>query len=148
MLMLISYSLIFGINSYAGFVRDWNKQLTIIDYAKKSDCIRSATLILIDDNTTNQNAIKRTTRFYEWNGLLAYALGNENRFAVESSERSAILEGMYDLYFKPTYKAAGVNKADLSNACEVTISNTKRTHGLITSHRIEITTNKVTISLG
>jgi hypothetical protein len=75
-----------GILKYYDFVVDWSKQETLVKLFSQNKDIRSADVVLIVDNTIKINAIRRRYRFYEWNGLLEKAFGDQKRFAVDSSE--------------------------------------------------------------
>ncbi|MGY2398107.1 hypothetical protein [Pseudomonas sp. SDO5271_S396] len=103
--LILSVGLSFGINSYASFYADWQKQLFIIEKIKNDPIIKSANFLIIEDHTKSANAINRTYRFYEWNGMLVHALGDEQRFAVEPKALKQYVSGDLDMYFDSKYKA-------------------------------------------
>jgi hypothetical protein len=120
---VVSLSLSLGIINYYNFAVDWNKQKAIIQMFSESEDIRKADVVLITDETTNLNAIKRQYRFYEWNGLLEKAFGDQTRFAVYSDNI-----GWYKLNHKDVkslssemYKAGSHEVKDSPKVVRVTI---------------------------
>lgn len=103
--LIVSACLSHGIITYVNFYADWQKQLLIIEKFKNDSVVSKANLVIIEDHTKSINAIGRTYRFYEWNGMLARALGDQRRFAVEPKDSSSYTEGELDKYFNAQYKA-------------------------------------------
>ena len=88
--------------AYLDFQRDWFKQLAIVEEFRSSEVIKGHTTFLFDDRTAGLNAHSRVYRYYEYNALFNYALGDETRFG----ENLDPFRGMpwYQTYIKdPTY---------------------------------------------
>lgn len=66
------------------FQQDWFKQLSFIENVKKNETIRTNSTFYFVDNTMKYNAINRDNRFYEYNGKMKMAFGDDTRFGVES----------------------------------------------------------------
>ncbi len=107
----LSLSIILGLSlastvvNYLDYFRDWQKQRQIVAFFAGNEKLAGSGLILIDDRSEGLNAIKRTYRFYEWNGLLELAYGNERHFAIRPSELKDYRQGNYDRYISAMYKA-------------------------------------------
>lgn len=102
---IISACLSYGMITYFNFYVDWQKQLFIVDKFKNDSVVAKANFVIIEDQTKNLDAIGRTHRFYEWNGMLVRAFGDERRFAVEFKDSSRYAQGDFDKYFTAKYKA-------------------------------------------
>lgn len=109
---LILLSLIMGgsfalnINTYKDFYVDSNKQYSLIELIKNEHLIESSSIIVFNDQTISLNAINRTYRFYEWNGLLASAYKNEKRFGININDYQKLLNGEYKKdWFTGSYQA-------------------------------------------
>lgn len=72
---------------------DWQKQQGVISLLAQSQEVRSARTIVFVDMAREFNAFGRNYRFYEYNGWLKQAFGEEIRFAVNDFE----LEGAKQL---------------------------------------------------
>ena len=60
---------------------------------------KEASLILFDDNT--KNAISRSYRYYEWNGLINRAFPNDNsKFGIYQSQYESYKKGNFDTQFQ------------------------------------------------
>jgi len=70
------------------FQRDWFKQLSLIENFKDSDVVKHNTTFLLDDKTKDINARKREHRFYEINGLMKVAFGDEKRLGIPKDKFS------------------------------------------------------------
>ena len=105
LILILSACLSYGITSYFHFYIDWQKQLFIIDKFKNDPVIAHADLVIIKDDTKKFDAMGRTYRYYEWNGMLVRALGNDRRFAVELEDVSQYKQGKFDIVFHSHYKA-------------------------------------------
>jgi hypothetical protein len=102
---VIAASLSYGIVGYYSFLVDWNKQQTIMKFFVENATVRNANLVVIDDNTEHLNAIGREYRFYEWNGLIEKAYGDERRFAIVPRDIEKYRRGEFDQSFSSHYKA-------------------------------------------
>lgn len=84
---------------------DWKKQESLVRLLSENEAIRGARLVAIDDETTDLNVLNRTYRFYEWNGLMEKAFGDQTRFAVSRSDVEPYFQGRFDRYFEAHYKS-------------------------------------------
>ena len=99
--------------TYKDFYFDWQKQKELIYYLKRNDLALDADLIVFDDRAKSLNAINRTTRFYEWNGILKYTFGDELRHGLN-------LDQLYDYSDGKNYKWP--HKSQLSRPKGYTLS--------------------------
>lgn len=67
------------------YYADWLKQETVIELIAKSDSIQNARTILFNDRAMKFNARGRSYRFYEYNGWLKMAYGDETRFGINAT---------------------------------------------------------------
>jgi hypothetical protein len=102
---IVIFSVVIWINNYKDFYLDWKKQEQLVRLFSDSNKLKDAGLVVFRDETTDLNAIGRTNRPYEWNGLMVLSFGDESRFGVLDSELLTYCEGGYDKYFVAHYKA-------------------------------------------
>jgi hypothetical protein len=102
---IVISSVVIWINNYKDFYLDWKKQEQLVRLFSDSNKLKDAGLVVFRDETTDLNAIGRTNRPYEWNGLMVLSFGDESRFGVLDSELLTYCEGGYDKYFVAHYKA-------------------------------------------
>lgn len=119
--LIVGLSLAYNISTYASLKVDWEKQKELINLFSKSSLIKEAKIIIIDDNAKELNALNRSTRFYEWNGMLALAFNDEKRFAFKREELHRFLSGEFDERFTSHYKAGGITNDDLEPSVLVEI---------------------------
>lgn len=119
--LVISGSLSYGIVNYYSFLIDWDKQKALIELFSKNSTIENSKLVIIKDETKHLNAIDRNYRFYEWNGLLEQAYGNQNHFGIEPSEITQYRDGSLDKFFSSHYKAASHQRNETVSAVLVEI---------------------------
>ncbi len=103
--IVVGLSLAVNISAYKDFFIDWQKQQQLIYLFSENSKIFNGRLIIIDDRTESMNAISRVFRFYEWNGLLEAAFGDEKRFGINRAEIPIYLAGKYDRFFTALYNA-------------------------------------------
>lgn len=147
-LMLVSFSMAYGIQTYYAFFMDWSKQKEIINIFSNNDKIKSSKLIVIKDEAIATNALSRKYRFYEWNGMLEKAYGDQSRFAVTIEEVPYILNGSFDKLFSEHYKAAGFRKSDDMQTVLVEIREVKCDAGLycvLTLPKIDMSVQKINL---
>lgn len=101
--ILIGLSMSFTLTSYKNLYFDWEKQKQLIKLFSNEPLIEAANLILVDDQT-DDNALYRTYRFYEWNGLLEMAFGDQKRFALNISDTN-LYRNFESSIFTEHYKA-------------------------------------------
>ena len=77
MSIVVGASLAYNVSAYSSLFVDWQKQKELINLFSKNTDIKNARLIVVSDNSLNLNALRREYRFYEWNGLMKKAFGNE-----------------------------------------------------------------------
>lgn len=103
--VVLSACLSYGLSGYYHFYIDWQKQLFLIQEFKKDPVVSGANFIIVKDRTKDLDAVGRTYRFYEWNGLLARAFGDDSRVALEPRDVSQYVKGGYDKYFTAQYRS-------------------------------------------
>lgn len=119
--IFVGASLAHNMSSYASLFGDWQKQQQLIGLFSQNSDIEQAELILIEDKSTKLNALNRNYRFYEWNGILEVAFGNEKHFAIDRSEYERYMSGYYDTYFSSSYKAGSFQRDAVSSQVLVKI---------------------------
>lgn len=75
--MFITYHIRINID----FMKDWAKQVSLIQQIKKNKIIKSHTTFVFIDNTMDLNVKHRPYEFYEYTGFMKLAYGDEKRFA-------------------------------------------------------------------
>ena len=73
----------------------WTRVL--LSLVSKNDEIRNARLVVFDDRTEMSRHIQYP--FYEWNGLMKLAYGEEIRFGLNPSQVNLYSRGGYEHYF-------------------------------------------------
>lgn len=109
--IIVGGSLAYNISSYVDVFADWQKQSQLIELFAKNSDIEGAGLVVVRDNAAQLNAFIRTYRFYEWNGIMENAFGNEKRFCIEGRvDLDKYLAGGFDRSFTRQYKAGDYRK--------------------------------------
>jgi hypothetical protein len=85
LIFVVLTSIAINITNYVALYQDWNKQKALIMLFKSNDEIKNAGIVGFIDETKSLNAINRTYRIYEWNGLMKAAFGDEIRFGIEGT---------------------------------------------------------------
>ena len=102
-------------------VVDWQKQKEIISFFSKEKIkIDSSTVITFTDSS--QNAFDRRYRFYEYNGLIKYATGEEMAFSLPVADLSVYESGTYDIFFNSDYNARDHIRSDKPNLINAEIT--------------------------
>ena len=83
LIFIVLASIAINVANYVALYQDWNKQKALIMLFKDNEEIKNAGIVGFIDETKSLNAINRTYRIYEWNGLMKAAFGDEIRFGVE-----------------------------------------------------------------
>jgi hypothetical protein len=108
-LLTILGSAIHNLGVGAEYYVDWIKQKEVIQHLARSDDVRRARTILFEDEAPHFNARSRTYRFYEYNGWLKRAYGDETRFAMDrknwSGPMSEVVPASYAKNFSEAYNA-------------------------------------------
>lgn len=65
------------------FQKDWYKQMSLIDNMKENIVISNNSTFLFKDETMDLNVLSREYRYYEFNGMMKQALGNEKRLGYD-----------------------------------------------------------------
>lgn len=96
---IMSICLIINWANYHDFYNDSEKQKELVSFLKKSKEVQNSNLIIFDDKSAN--AIFRSYRFYEWNGLLHTAYPEDfSKFGINLIELNSYDSGSYDTQFK------------------------------------------------
>ena len=81
LILIVVTSVSIRIYNYVDFFRDWNKQKEIVEILNKERKEPyNNKIIFVEDYTLN--ALGRSYRIHEWNGLFNYALGKSNDRAI------------------------------------------------------------------
>jgi hypothetical protein len=123
---LVSACLTLGIVNYYDFAVDWNKQKTLVKLFSENEDIRRADVVLMNDLTPGLNAIKREYRFYEWNGLLENAFGDQSRFALPSNNLKWYFLNDVKRLSSEMYKAGSHQVKEVPKVVEVKIEQVPR----------------------
>lgn len=113
--LLIAAFIVNNFFTYLEFQQDWFKQLSFIENVKKNETIRINRTFYFVDNTMKYNAINRDNRFYEYNGKMKLAFGDETRFGVErgfgpeifNSKKEALKFKKYKQFNMSSYNPSG-----------------------------------------
>jgi hypothetical protein len=97
--VLVSVFVTSYVRMYSWYWLDWYKCCSLVQEFKKSDVMRDHTTFLVDDETGQLNAKRRSIRFYEYAGLMKRAFHDQTRFAapVESWQGEESLKGLRTL---------------------------------------------------
>ncbi len=101
---LIAICLTINMSNYFSLFLDWQKQRALIAFISHSSALKAPSLILFNDKTSN--ALNRVYRFYEWNGILKYALHDETHFGINFSQLSEYESGQFDRFFASAQSAS------------------------------------------
>jgi hypothetical protein len=102
---IIGLSLAFNVSGYFSLYVDWQKQSNLINLFRENEDIKKASLIVFIDNTISNNVSNREYRFYDWNGLMATAFGNESHFGINPFQVKEYETGKLNKYFTALYRA-------------------------------------------
>ena len=87
------YIYLICVNKPGGFIEilyvDWRKQQKLIELFANDKVMRGSDVLVIEDRTRALNIMAREYRFYEWNGIVARAFGNEKRFSIDGRNFNA-----------------------------------------------------------
>jgi len=107
---VISFSTIINVTVYKDLYIDWQKQKMIMSLISNNDIIKKSDILLFEDLTKPLNAMLRQYRFYEWNGLVALALGDETRFSIDKVQFPSFFNvPSFKLLYKNRYKYKASN---------------------------------------
>ena len=128
--LLISISLVMNIQYYLSLYFDWNKQLQIIEKLSSNELIKDADLIKFEDNTFKLNALRRTYRFYEWNGLMNKSFNEQKRIGINyegyhSNDVLPFIESVLSSNCGSHYKMSGASLSKRLKTIKVTINYSK-----------------------
>lgn len=119
--VIIAASLSFGIEKYYSFFIDWNKQRELINVMAGNLTMENSDLIVFVDRTKDLNAFHRNPRFYEWNGLMERAFGDQKRFGVELKDYKNYANGSLDIRFLSAYKAGEHKRNSMAKVAMIEI---------------------------
>ena len=91
------------------FVFDARKQQGIVNFMKNYLSPSNPGLVIIEDRTVN--ALDRSYRFYEINGMLSRAIGSQSFFGVTTSEYPNYNKGAFDKYYTSHYNASSYKRS-------------------------------------
>jgi len=119
--LIIGASLFVNLSNYVRLYIDWKKQQSLVELFAKNEYIREAKVIVFDDATKELNALDRSYRDYEWNGLVKMALGGEGRYCVDISNWNSKKDAKSDRMINKYYLAADFDLDTLSDPLHVKI---------------------------
>ena len=93
--LILSISIVTNIKTYKDFYFDWQKQVSLIMLFSNSEEIRNSQIIVFKDHTLSDNAIERTFRSYEWNGILATSFGDEKRLGLSVGDYNQLVSNKF-----------------------------------------------------
>jgi hypothetical protein len=132
--VILSVLLSLNLFTYKDFYFDWAKQESLMELFSKKNEIKEANIIVFNDKTKNINALSRTYRFYEWNGLLANSFGDEKRIGLEDSQFKLLIDGKFKKsWVGKSYKSGDYSFSAPINAIRVEIKEMTvvPAHGLV-----------------
>jgi hypothetical protein len=80
-------------------VADWRKQVQVIEALAKEPLVRNASVVVFSDEVPEFNYDARTFAFYEYNGWLIGAFGNESRLGIDRTSVRHFLNGNFQQHF-------------------------------------------------
>jgi hypothetical protein len=106
-ILIISFTCL-NINNQINMIEDNLKQQAIIDEFKENKIIKEHTTFIIEDRCRELNLFNRTYGFYEYNGMLRQAQGNDQRLAINEEDfqinfQNDINNSMLPLYITRAY---------------------------------------------
>jgi hypothetical protein len=136
--VFLSVCILMNVAAYRDCYIDWQKQSDLIAQFSQNDVIKNSQLVFFDDRTEDLNAFSRKYRFYEWNGLMAEAFGNEKRFGVDIEELESFKENNFldrhKLFFSEHYRSANFSPHNVNSVAIVQI---QRNYELSLSQRLK-----------
>lgn len=130
---IIAASMAVNVEAYVEFHQDWSKQKELVTLMSRNERIRGADLIVFDDRTAN--AGDRKYAFYEWNGLMRTAYGDETRFGLNADGIAEYLQGKLDAYFNENYVAKDHVRRANEKAVIVRVDRASHASGMLRSIR-------------
>ena len=82
-------SVLISLVVYRDLYVDWHKQQKLIELFANDKVMQGSDVLVIEDRTRALNIMAREYRFYEWNGIVARAFGNEKRFSIDGRNFNA-----------------------------------------------------------
>jgi hypothetical protein len=124
---VVTFSMLYTNITYHALYLDWQLQKSVIKEIKafKTDNkldFPVNSLFLVDDKQFCY-ALKRTPRFYEYNGWLKAALAREHNFALNINDLESFNNADYDAYFNEMYNCGGFERSKDNNRFLIKINN-------------------------
>lgn len=123
--LAIGFSLFINVTNYIHLYVDWEKQKALITLIANNEAIKNSKLIVFEDSTKSMNALGRSYRDYEWNGLVKTAFGDEKRYSVDSSNWDKKAGMRSDPLINKYYLATDFDQVAFSNPLYVKIERAK-----------------------
>lgn len=82
LLAAIASFIVFNSSIYMSFTRDWLKQDSLIEHLRTNPAVHENRTFVIDDHTSEYDAIGRTYRFYEYNGIFRQTFHDQIRLGI------------------------------------------------------------------
>jgi len=124
---VVTFSMLYTNITYHALYLDWQLQKRVIKEIKafKTDNkldVPINSLFLVDDKQFCY-ALKRTPRFYEYNGWLKAALASEHNFALNINDLESFSNADYDAYFNEMYNCGEFVRSKDNNRFLIKINN-------------------------
>jgi hypothetical protein len=84
--LLIAAFIVTNMTVYLAFQADWFKQVAIVENVEDLPVVKDNATFTVQDNAGTLNAMGRHIQFYEYNGMLKQAFGDETRLAAWTSD--------------------------------------------------------------
>jgi len=79
----IGFSVWINFKNYAYLFIDQRKVFALTNLVAKNNELRESNFLIFIDKTIELNALDRTYRNYEWNGIVKAAFGDESRYSID-----------------------------------------------------------------
>lgn len=80
-------------------VADWRKQVQVIEALVKEPLVRKASVVVFSDQAPELNYDARSFAFYEYDGWLIGAFGNQSRLGIDRTSVRHFLNGNFQQHF-------------------------------------------------
>ncbi len=106
---------------YDSYLEDWEKTTLIIDAVAENHRLSDCDVLIFTDLTGLPNALGRTYRFYEFNGMLARVYPVQDKFALNAFDAASYFDGRFDPYFTVDFKASNHVRSNDSLVCDINL---------------------------
>ncbi|MDP3207947.1 MAG: hypothetical protein Q8M65_02255, partial [Rhodoglobus sp.] len=90
---LVGIMLVASVTLSLALVADWHKQMQVSAAIARSEVLRDASTVVFIDSARSLNYDSRFHAFYEFNGWMITAFGDQKRLGVELANLEGVLDG-------------------------------------------------------